>query len=60
MLQLTDRRTVPLIMECVRRISPETLADDDCDDNNDDDEDSSADDARDDRDQQDLCIQHSY
>jgi len=47
-------------MESVRRISPKTPADDDCDDNNDDDKDSSTDSDRDDHDQQDLCIQHSY
>ena len=56
----TDRQTVPLIMESVRRISPVTLADDDCDDNSDDDEDSSAGNTRDDHDQQVLCIQHRY
>ena len=53
----TDRRTVPLIMESVRRISPVTLADDDWDDNNDDDDkDSSAGSTPDDHDQPAPCI----
>ena len=47
-------------MESLRRISPVTLADDDCDDNNDDDKENSADNTRDDHDQQVLCIQHRY